>query len=68
LTVLVNLLNHNLYVVNPVANALFLLYTLNIFMALQWQNFVLQLPMDHTVLLNFAQLFYSMYIFVVSWI
>jgi len=66
--VLVNLLNHNLYVVNPVANALFLLYTLNIFMALQWQNFVLQLPMDHTVLLNFAQLFYSMYIFVISWI
>jgi len=37
-------------------------------MALQWQNFVLQLPMDHTVLLNFAELFHSMHICVGSFI
>jgi len=37
-------------------------------MALQWQNFVLQLPMDNTVLLNFAELFHSMHICVGSFI
>ena len=29
------------------------------------QNFVLQLPMDHTVLLNFAELFHCMHIVLV---
>jgi len=34
----------------------------------KWQYFVLQLPMDHTVLLNIAVLFILMHIRVCSWI
>jgi len=59
-------LNHNLYFVYPDPKALFLVYFVY-FMALhKWQNFVLQLPMDHTVLLNFAELFHCVHVCVGS--